>query len=224
MKKERLRDNVKRLIQPTWPNEFGTTALVDRDVTDEMANLLQRYTTTGEQTFLWRVTADLTQNTQVSQADANSAYSFQLANMPGGADWGTTFDQYRLRGVALEFMPVYTTQGPNTGVFMPRLWTCIDYDDDNTVTRTQIQQYDSCVVAPPGCGLTRAFVPHIAEAAYATSFVGFANEKLKWIDIASNNVRHYGVKAVIESGAYGQTQLQTYSITATCFWEFKSAR
>jgi hypothetical protein len=191
-----------------------------------MYKRLAPFNTIGNQTFFWRSTTDVSAIAQTALSDAAGTYNFQLGNCPGYADFAATFDMYRLRAAAIMFSPMITTNtSAATAVYLPRLFTCLDYDDANTVTRAQIQQYDTCVVSPPGSGIVRVLDPHMAVAAYAAgAFTSFANMENEWIDMASAAVQHYGVKYVVEGGATGQTVLQTYTITVTMFWEFKATR
>jgi len=215
----------EELILPTAPNQYGTTALVSSDLSSRVTKHLAPYNTIGNQNYFWRAISDSGTLVQSTLADAAISLFFTLSATPGSSDFIACFDQYRLRAVSVEFMPMITsTMAASTAVYLPRLYTCIDYDDAGTLTRSAIQQYDTCVVSPPGTGVVRTLVPRMAVAAYSGSFTSYANVSDMWLDAASPSVQHFGVKAVLESGPSGQTILQTYLITATSFWEFRATR
>lgn len=218
----RRHKHVAELLLPTAPNQYGTVALIDSDLSPTLVKALSAYDTIGDQTFLWRASADGQQPAQVALTDAMNTYNFRLSQFTGYADWAGAFDLYRLRGIAIEFAPNITV-GTTTNI-LPRLYTVIDYDDSASVTRAQALQYDTCVVSPPGTGVVRTLTPRLAVAAYSGTFTSYANMKAQWIDVASPDVQHYGVKIVVEGGASGQMMLQSYSCTITGFWEFRSAR
>jgi hypothetical protein len=217
-------ERIMRLISPTYPNQYDTTALMPSDFSDRLINNLAPFDAVGNQNFFWRSTVDVTPVSQVALTDTVVAYVFRVNDSPGVVDLLTVFDQYRLRGATLTLSP----QKPgnfNATDIVPRLWTCLDYDDSNTVTRSQILQYDTVAVTPPAAGVTRSLVPRMALAAYGSgAFTSYANVEPQWIDAASPLVEHYGVKLVVEAGAAGQTNLQRYSLSITTFWEFRATR
>jgi hypothetical protein len=216
-----------RLIQPTYPNEYGTVALVPSDFDARVQKTLAPYSTTGRnQVFFWRVTSDVSIGSQVALADGTGAVLFKLSSMPGYADLAAVFDTYRLRAVSVSIMPSNGVLTVSGSAVAPRLWTAIDYDDASSLSRNALEQYDTVIVSPPGNGVIRTLCPRFALSAYAGgSFSNFAqSEPDQWIDIASPSVEYYGIKYAIEAGAMGQTILQMYSCSVTAFWEFKSSR
>lgn len=218
-----IRDRVRELILPTAPNQYSTTALCESDLDQHTVNMLKSFTAGGKETFLWRATVDGSTLIQTSLADLQFGLTVQLNSFPGSGDWRTVFDRYRIKGISVTLSPVITTITANN-VILPRLWTAIDYDDANVVSRASIQQFDTCVVSPPGSGITRTWVPHVALAAYSGAFTSYANQESQWIDIASDTVQHYGLKVVVEGAAASQNPLQNYTVSITGFIEFQSAR
>jgi len=230
-KKEERVLRCKRLLVPTYPNMMGSCSLIDSDFDNKsLIASLKGYTTVGSKTMLWRASADGPSYTQVggaSPTDVAGSINCRLANFPGYADFTTCFDLYRLKAFAVDFYPANGVMQVSGSALAPRLYTVIDYDDSNTISRLACLQYDTCVVAPPGTGVARALVPRFARAVYGggafTSYES-GNPKTAWFDIASPNVEFYGVKFLIEAGAVGQTIVQNYVTTLTAFWEFKSTR
>jgi len=212
----------RELIWPTAPNEFARTALIETDLSSTFTRAVAPYNTIGTQNFFWRATRE-TSVAQTANADVNTSYIFRLSDFPGASDFTTVFDMYKLKAAVIVINPT-NNMTALTGVTIPRLYSCIDYDDANTVTRAQIMQYDTFVETPPGSGVVRAVVPRMAMAAYGSSaFSSYANMRDQWIDMASTNVEHYGIKVVIEGGNQS-TNLQNYVVTITGFWEFKATR
>lgn len=211
------------LVLPTAPNQYGTTALVESDFDSSLCARLAPFNTIGSQVFFGRLVGGGVSNiAQIALADTNIALQFSLGGFSGSSDYATCFDQYRLRAAAATFSPLYQTFA--FGAINPRIWTVIDYDDNAVATRSQLLQYDTCVVSPPGSGVVRTLIPRMAVAAYSGAFTSFANVEAGWIDMASINVAHYGVKVVVEGGVSGQTNLQQYSVDLTTYWEFRATR
>jgi len=215
------------LISPTYPNSYGRVAVIPSDFNAQLAKELAPYNTIGNQNFLWRATLDTGLIQQVAGSDVTGAINFQLSQFPGNGDFSTAFDQYRLRAASVTVSPFYdfANNGSATGLLIsPRLWTVIDYDDSATVTRIQAESYDTCVASPPSMGVIRTLVPRMAGAVYSGTFTSFANFQDLWLDMASPNVQHYGVKYVIEAAAVAQTNLQSYTVSVTGFWELRATR
>lgn len=122
------------------------------------------------------------------------AYNFQVGNLDQIASFTALFDQYRIRLVEVMFVPRVTVNNAtssNFGLFS----SVVDYDDSNALTSVaQAYDYQNCLTSSGLDGHYRKFIPHIAEAAYAGSFTSYANKSAPWIDAASANVQHYGVK------------------------------
>jgi len=217
-------DRSMKLISPTYPNQYGSTALVPSDFSASLCKSLAPYNTIGNQNFFWRASYDASSVIQQGTSlDTSVSYSFNLSNFPGYNDFVSTFDEYRLHALSVCISPNYTNFPANA--LNPRLWTVIDYDDAATVSRASAEAYDTCVISPPGCGVIRVIKPRIAMAAYTGTFTGYVNMAEQWIDLNSTSVQHYGLKLVVEGGS-GATPplLQTYTVTVTGFWEFRATR
>jgi len=100
------------------------------------------------------------------------------------------------------------------------LSSVIDVDDSTNLTTTsQADSYQSVRTAESTNTHYRHFVPHCAVAAYGgTLFTSYANQKLQWIDCASNTVPHYGVK--LASSATGA--IVTYDLRVRFRIHFKN--
>ncbi len=128
--------------------------------------------------------------------NSNTSFSFILNSINQVASYTALFDQYRIMEVEARFIPrsanfsaIPYSQGLLTSV--------IDYDDASVVsTPAAALDYQSQLTVPVGQPFVRRFKPHIAVAAYNGSFGGFSNAADVWIDAASPDVQHYGMKLV----------------------------
>lgn len=115
------------------------------------------------------------------------------------SSFASVFDQYKIDFIEAWLVPF----GPGTVAgynAVGKLYSVIDYDDANTPTSIAgLQQYENCVTTRYTDGHYIKFKPHIAEAAYAGAFTGFANKPSSWIDVASTGVEHYGLKVGVET-------------------------
>jgi hypothetical protein len=77
-----------------------------------------------------------------------TSYTFTLSALSDSTEFTALFDQYRIMQVRMEFTPLFTDTSAT--VAYPPLYSAIDYDDANSVTGAQINEYDSVMFAPTG--------------------------------------------------------------------------
>lgn len=166
------------------------------------------------------------QNSGLSHA---SMY-FTLNDLPQVTAFTGLYDQYKITKVKVSFIPMVTQNAvistaaevSNPGLF----GTVIDYDDNNALTTfAQYEEYQNFKFQP--CistkTMTRTFRPHIAIAAYQSSFAGFGNKANMWLDCASPTIQHYGLKFYADP--YASTLVpQTWQIMATYWLSFRNVR
>jgi hypothetical protein len=153
----------------------------------------------------------------------NPTYYFTLGNALVGAGF---FDQYRIPAIRFNIRAQQNAIGltTNSTTTVTSIYCVIDYDDASGLANLPAAQtYSNLVVIPPGQSCSRTFKPRIAVGAYTGSFGGFANMADVWIDAASTNVQHYGVKLFIPGVTAAQTQLQSWDIEIEYFIELKKA-
>jgi len=128
----------------------------------------------------------------------NFQYEFQLSFWSGASSYQACFDQYRVKMLEVWIEP----QSFNSDLSQcgSKLYTVVDYDDANALTVAAIQQYANVIDAPVLMGRVYRFVPHVANALYSGAFTAYGNQPADktWIDCASANVQHYGVKIVAD--------------------------
>lgn len=142
--------------------------------------------------------------------------NFQLKQVPDYAEFTGLFDRYQIAGIKIKIIPYLTaitsfdTSGAGAGngggvQSMPiTVHSIIDHDDSNNIGGStdayvnQLRQYESYKVNNlAGRPIKRFFKPRIAMAGYAGTFTGYANFKNIWIDAASNDIQHYGLKLLM---------------------------
>jgi len=149
-----------------------------------------------------------------------TSYTFILSNLPDSTEFTSLFDQYRIMQVRVIFSPLFTDTSAT--VAYPPIYTAIDYDDTNSVTGSQINEYDSVQFNTTGIYFERVFNPRVALAAYSGAFTSFGQPKAGfWIDCASPGVIHYGLKTVMPvAGAANQV----WSVRAHVHLQFRESR
>jgi hypothetical protein len=216
-------DVVADLVQPGRSQD--ETVFVRSDLSMKLMKMLLPYNTIGNQTIRLRAPYTIANITQSNTVNVFGAINFQVSLYPGFTSAAAFFDMYLIEAVHVSFAPMYFGSYFVNGSLNPRLFTVIDYDDSVTPTSIgYLQSYDSCVTSHPENGVTRILRPRIAVAAYSSSFASNKNEPSGWIDAATPNVQHYGVKYGIEVGAGGQTTVQSYSIDVVLYLKLRSVR
>jgi len=143
------------------------------------------------------------------------------------ATFQALFDQYRVDALEFTFRPTFTansfTSGLGASFVPPNLYTVIDYDDNTTPTSlAQLREYENCTTSLYET-VVRRFKPHIAVAAFNGSFTGNMNAPAPWIDTASNNVIHYGVKYGAEPSSLAN-DFQIWSVIARAQVSFRNVK
>jgi hypothetical protein len=136
------------------------------------------------------------------------------------------WDQYKIEAIRFSITPANNAIGltTNSTTTVTPIYCVIDYDDASALaSQSAAQAYANCVTLNPGESLERVFQPRLALAAYTGSFTGYANSPPMWLDAASNTVQHYGIKLWIPGVTGGQTQLQSWNVTAEAFIRMRKA-
>ena len=139
-------------------------------------------------------------------SSANTLYAESTTfggNVNTPADFTGLYDQYRINkiiyGIRLRLDP---TAQSATNAFFPKMYIAADYDDaltppslSNLAERGNIRQF----VLKPDREYKFKFTPAVASATYQTATsTGYAPKWKQWIDMADQNVPHYGMKLGIE--------------------------
>lgn len=131
---------------------------------------------------------------------------------------------YRITRIQVTIVP--NTQAPlstTSAAYCSPLLMAIDYDDNATPTATS-QLYDASnlriIPSRNATPTTFAFKPKALLAAYTGSFSGYAGAENQWLDCASTDILHYGLKWAIANGS----TVPTFGIYCRYFVEFKNVR
>jgi hypothetical protein len=153
-----------------------------------------------------------------------ASYYFSLSDLDNYSLLTGVFDQYRIEAVRFIIRPNQNAIGlfTNSTTSVVPLYCVIDYDNaTNLSTAALARSYDTCMIIAPGESACRTFKPRMAVAAYSSTFVSFANEAPQWIDCASPNVQHFGIKLLTPACTAAQTQLQSWIVEREYFVSFK---
>jgi hypothetical protein len=173
--------------------------------------------------FTVRKLVDRSALTSSTSVDTLGSYAFRLTDLPEYASYTTIFDQYRFKRVELIFLPGTQPALPAATLQRaPSLYTAIDYDDNGTpASVATVLNYANCRLTPPGRKLVVSFKPHCAIGAYnGTNFSNYANSVNQWMDAASSDVYHYGVKTAMPSNNF----ISNWQVIAAYTIEFRNVR
>jgi len=125
---------------------------------------------------------------------ANTAIYFVASSFSNFANLSSAFDQYRIAAIEVTILPQISVP---SSTLTGHIFSVIDYDDANPIlSPSDALSYSNVITSDYASTLVRSFKPHIAISAYNGAFSGFANQTDQWLDSATVDVQHYGVKIV----------------------------
>lgn len=143
-------------------------------------------------------------------------YYFSVSDLPQVSSWQLVFDQYKILGVKVEYVPVCSAANINTlyngnalalqtlnSQFNPIMQCVIDYDDASALgSENAALAYANCKTYRIYRPWKRYFRPHVAAAVYSSGgFVSSANKRSPWIDFNSPTTQHFGMKIFMDAGS-----------------------
>jgi hypothetical protein len=153
--------------------------------------------------------------------DATFAYAFALSSFPDYTEFTTLFDSYRIQQTRVSFTPIAFVAG---GV-LSNFHTAIDYDDNNVLGVTALQEYESYQVDPVETSFSRVLNPRAANAAYSGAFTSFSQMPTKtWCDVASPSILYYGLKGIIPASTFTGGPVVGVEVTVTSILQFRNTR
>lgn len=161
-------------------------------------------------------------------SDIFIGYTFKLADLPQVSSYQALFDQYRIMGIKWWALPQFTAHElsdlTSSNDVVPELYTAIDRNDNSSLNRTQIMQYDTLKSTIATKRHSRYFKPNILAPAYDNgSSVACITKFGQWISTSDVNVLHYGLKALLGTfTASGRTFQQV--VYATYYVQFRSVK
>lgn len=159
----------------------------------------------------------------------SGGWSFSLNSLPSYSEFTALFDEYRINGIAIKLVPLFTSADLNpatTALTVPNLHTVIDYDDSTDPgSLNTILQYPNRRMTRATQMHSRYFRPHVAYAVYKTALAsGYGTKSRMWIDCENVDVPHYGFKYCFD-GNYGTgSQTITYKSYITMYLSCRGVR
>lgn len=140
------------------------------------------------------------------------------APLPSYTEFTNLFDNYRIDRIACWCLPTWdsanvTSAATQSASGLPWLFHAVDYDDASVTQSTAIMQYGNCKMTQlsgDNSKIMRSWIPRSQTAAQAggANAGGLRPAKLAWVDTASTNVTHYGLKIALDNQAGALTANQ----------------
>lgn len=174
----------------------------------------------SEQIFSFKRKFEAAPISVASGAAISQVYSPSLGNIPSPTDFTNLFDMYKITGLSITIIP---NTDMNNSVTNQRfnLFSVIDYNDLNTVTVVQAEQYENCKRTISTKTHSRYFVPRIAITqtdVSATSFV--ASYESPWISTSNTNIAHGFLKVISDINPNAGTAY--FTVNVTMYMKFKN--
>lgn len=155
-----------------------------------------------------------------------NAFSFNLSNVPGLADFTGLFDHYRIKAVKLS---VYLRKDPSAdtaaNAIYPRMWWALDYDDATTpASLNELREHGNVKtrVLTQFKPVNIYFKPATLALSYASALASTYSPKWgEWIDMANTQVPYFGWKVGIDNHTVTN---QFIAVEATYYFQCKAVR
>jgi hypothetical protein len=184
---------------------------VPRMLTPDQAHYMNKPFNIIQTTKLARISSSIT-------IEVDGGYNFTFNQINQYTELSNVFDQYRFVLIEIMFKP--TIQALSAGSQSALFYSAIDTDDSSSTTAASVRDYPGCKTTECFLPHTHTWAPHVAIAAYAGAFTSFANETSPWIDVASPNVQHYGLKYAFDV----TTVPFTYDVIARIHVQLRNVR
>lgn len=183
-----------------------------------------RYNKRGQKIYLYKRTADLGTITANNLAFQGYGYDFSLSQVPNFAEFQQLYDQFKINGIKIVFVPQMTENISLGTINNPyansRMFTCIDYTEATPPgSLNDIREYQSCKWTSILRTHKRYFRPRIIDAS-ATY-----NPGKPWLSTdTGRGVQHYGIKIGIEPMFSTTTTSMTFRVEAKFYMSFKTVK
>lgn len=132
-----------------------------------------------------------------------NAFDTQLQYLPNFTEFTTLYDEYRIDMVEFTFYLKNVPGNSSTVTEYPLLHYCIDNDDSGVPANLdEIRQHSNakCVQLTEQKPIRIRYKPSVAQEIYRTAVTtAYASKSGIFVDAASNNVPHYGLKFGLDS-------------------------
>jgi len=157
-------------------------------------------------------------------SDGGWSFAWTFDSFPAYTDFTTLYDAYRIDRVEVtwELVPTALTVTKSSAI-MPIILAWPDYDDSTApatlITSSQVSQMERFNMTEAKPSVRRSIVPRVA----LTSGVTAIQKATPWIDMATTNITHYGVKFWIRN-FNNTTVTETGATVAVSFRMFCTCR
>lgn len=152
--------------------------------------------------------------------DTFGGVRFRLVDVPNVTEFTNLFDQYKIDGVKIHFLPRGNTAEVGTNQGIVKFFSAIDYDDITAPgSINDILQYENVKTTRSTQDHSRYIKPKVAGLAYQTAVGNAYMPKRGWIDCANTTVEHYGIKWALQQLPAGS---QTFDIKVDYYLSFKN--
>lgn len=150
----------------------------------------------------------------VTTAVDTETLSWKFEDIRAYTEFQNMYDRYRITHVQLQFTLVTNpdsilslNKDPASGTlwqptnWYPKLWYVRDYDDESTIDIAAMKERANTknFVMKPDRIYKINIKPAILAKTYATALTdGYAPKWRQWVDMATANVKHYGIKFIID--------------------------
>lgn len=154
--------------------------------------------------------------------DTLGSLIFQLQNVPNSGEFTALFDQYKINGVKVVFMPRANSSEVGTNQGLIKFFSAIDYDDNTAPTSiNDLLQYENMKCTNTSKDHKRYLRPKIAREIYNSVTTTAYGPTSGWIDCTNAAVPHYGIKYALQQLPSGA---QSMDIKVTYYLAFKNVR
>lgn len=166
------------------------------------------------------------------------AFKINLSDVNNVTEFTSLFDRYKIKKVKVVLTPffnmgvtgaAYSAGSAQANVLVH---TAIDYDDVTIPSADDaginiLRQYETYKVTRLGSRrLVRTWTPRFAQAVYGSgAFTSYVQgSKTIWLDCASPDIEHYGLKGVVEVNNTLANAIFYVKCEYTAYLEFKATR
>lgn len=166
--------------------------------------------------------------TATTTAPVYNAWQFKLTDVPNYTDFTNLYDMYQIRGVEIELIPQANSVevGNASG---PCVHSALDYNDPQLPTSVaELCQFENYK-------MTRGLRSHKRYVRPKMMDLGLANvtpatvittgySKNQWINTNTPDVRHYGIKFVIDQIQSGSERQMNFDVRLKYYLAFKQVQ
>lgn len=164
------------------------------------------------------------------------SYAFKLSDLPNFEDFKNLYDQYKIKGVKISFIPISNVvvgiAGGATGhpgtYYSNRLFTAVDYNDGTAPASVNaLREYQNSKWTPYNKIHSRYIKPAYASVPSSGSSLQWPGGSQPWVPTDNDNMYYFGIKYGIDYptgvGAPALGDL-LYQVEATYYMSFKGPR